>query len=94
MFQSANFCLETRLLSNVINMILKDIIIIYRLYQNHIVEVLERFPSFTAAEAPLAFIMYENFVKLTEALKTKGNKLIYMFNFPLTLPELYEPDQE
>ena len=38
--------------------------------------------------------MYENFVKLTDHFKTKGGKLIYMFNFPITLPEFYKVDQE
>ena len=38
--------------------------------------------------------MYKNFVRLTDALKDKGNRLIVMFNFPLTLPELYKPDIE
>ena len=38
--------------------------------------------------------MYENFVKLTDHFKTKGGKLIYMFNFPITLPEFYKVDPE
>ena len=38
--------------------------------------------------------MYKNFVKLTNALKDKGNRLIVSFDFPLTLPELYKPDVE
>ena len=38
--------------------------------------------------------MYENFVKLTEAFKSKGSKLIYMFNFPITLPDFYKADRE
>ena len=38
--------------------------------------------------------MYENFIKLTDALKNKGNKLIYLFNFPITLPDFYKPDHD
>ena len=37
--------------------------------------------------------MYENFVNLTEAIKTKANKLIYTFNFPIQLPDFYNPEK-
>ena len=37
--------------------------------------------------------MYQNFVNLTEAIKNKANKLIYIFNFPITLPEFYNPER-
>jgi len=91
-FQNANFCKETRLMSNVVYTLLKDLMEIYRFYHNHITELLERFPTFTSNQATRAFRMYKNFVTLTEALKNKGNKLIYLFNFPLTLPDFYKPD--
>ena len=37
--------------------------------------------------------MYQNFVNLTEAIKNKANKLIYIFNFPITLPDFYTPER-
>ena len=37
--------------------------------------------------------MYQNFVNLTEAIKNKANKLIYIFNFPITLPAFYNPER-
>jgi len=37
--------------------------------------------------------MYQNFVNLTEAIKNKANKLIYIFNFPITLPDFYNPEK-
>lgn len=37
--------------------------------------------------------MYQNFVNLTEAIKNKANKLIYLFNFPITLPDFYNPER-
>ena len=37
--------------------------------------------------------MYQNFVNLTEAIKSKANKLIYIFNFPITLPDFYNPER-
>lgn len=85
-FQNANFCLQTRLMTNVIFMLLRDQIQIYHLYHNNIVEVLERFHTFTATEAQLGLAMYENFVKLIETLKTKARKLIYTFNFAIKIP--------
>ena len=65
-------------------MLLKDLMEIYRIYYTHILEILERFPSLGKKEAQKAFVMYQNFVNLTEAIKNKANKLIYIFNFPIT----------
>ena len=66
---------------------------IYRIYYTHITEILERFPSLNKSEAQKAFVMYQNFVNLTEAIKSKANKLIYIFNFPITLPDFYNPER-
>lgn len=32
-------------------------------------------------------------MNLTEAIKNKANKLIYIFNFPITLPDFYNPER-
>ena len=93
LFQHTNFCKQTRLFSNVIFMLLKDLMEIYRIYYTHITEILERFPSLNKSEAQKAFVMYQNFVNLTEAIKSKANKLIYIFNFPITLPDFYNPER-
>lgn len=37
--------------------------------------------------------MYQNFVNLTDSIKTKANKLIYSFNFPIQLPDFYNPEK-
>lgn len=66
---------------------------IYRIYYTHITEILERFPSLGKREAQKAFVMYQNFVNLTEAIKNKANKLIYIFSFPITLPDFYNPER-
>ena len=66
---------------------------IYRIYYTHITEILERFPSLGKQEAQKAFVMYQNFVNLTEAIKNKAKKLIYIFNFPITLPDFYNPER-
>ena len=93
MFQHTNFCKQTRLFSNFIFMLLKDLMEIYRIYYNHITEILERFPTLGVSEVQKAFVMYQNFVNLTEAIKNKANKLIYIFNFPITLPDFYNPEK-
>ena len=74
-------------------MCFKDLIKIYKIYYVHITEILERFPTLGPSEAPKALVMYENFVNLTEAIKTKANKLIYTFNFPIQLPDFYNPEK-
>ena len=94
MFDYDDFCRNTRLMTNVIFLLLKDQIEIYKLFHNHITVVLERFPALSATEIQLALTMLENFVKLTEAFKFKGKHLLFMFNFPLVLPKFYEPDHE
>ena len=58
MFQHTNFCKQTRLFSNFIFMLLKDLMEIYRIYYNHITEVLERFPTLGVNEVQKAFVMY------------------------------------
>ena len=93
LFQHTNFCKQSRLFSNLIFMLLKDLMEIYRIYYTHITEILERFPSLGKREAQKAFVMYQNFVNLTEAIKNKANKLIYIFNFPITLPDFYNPER-
>lgn len=45
MLNDATFCKGTRLFSNVIFMLFKDLIKIYKVYYVHITEVLERFPG-------------------------------------------------
>ena len=79
--------------SNVVFMLLKDLIEIYRVYYTHITEILERFPTLGKDEAQKGFIMFQNFVNLTEAIKNKANKLIFIFNFPITLPDFYNPEK-
>jgi hypothetical protein len=83
LFQHANFCRQTRLFSNLIFMLFKDLIKIYKVYYVHVTEILERFPALSAEEGQKAFVMYQNFVNLTDSIKNKANKLIYTFNFPI-----------
>lgn len=74
-------------------MLFKDLIKVYKVYYVHITEILERFPSLQHDDMKKAFVMYQNFVNLTEGIKTKANKLIYTFNFPIQLPDFYNPEK-
>jgi len=74
-------------------MVFKDLKKIYQVYYVHITEVLERFPTLSFEEGQKAFIMYQNFVNLTEAIKTRANKIVYTFQFPIALPEFYTPEK-
>lgn len=74
-------------------MLFKDLIKVYKVYYIHITEILERFPSLQRDDMEKAFVMYQNFVNLTEGIKTKANKLIYTFNFPIQLPDFYNPEK-
>jgi hypothetical protein len=74
-------------------MLFKDLIKVYKVYYVHITEILERFSSLQHDDMEKAFVMYQNFVNLTEGIKTKANKLIYTFNFPIQLPDFYNPEK-
>ena len=74
-------------------MLFKDLIKIYKVYYVHITEILERFPSLSGGDAQKAFVMYQNFVNLTDSIKNKANKLVYTFNFPVQLPDFYNPEK-
>jgi len=76
-FVNADFCRQTRLYSNLIFMLFKDLIKVYKVYYVHITEILERFASMKSDDCRKAFEMYQNFVSMTETIKTKANKLVY-----------------
>jgi len=58
-------------------MLFKDLIKVYKVYYLHITEILERFTKLSLEDGQKAFIMYQNFVNVTDAIKTKANKLVY-----------------
>ncbi len=74
-------------------MLFKDLIKVYKVYYVHITEILERFSGLDVEDMKKAFIMYQNFVNLTDGIKTRANKLIYTFNFPIQLPDFYNPEK-
>lgn len=75
-------------------MLFKDLIKVYKVFYVHIIEILERFPTFNFSESKQAFEIYQAFVRQTEIAKTKASKLIYQFNFPIQLPDFYNPEKD
>lgn len=57
-FQNDDFCRQTRLFSNVIFMLFKDLIKVYKIYYVHITEILERFSELKFEDCQKAFEMY------------------------------------
>jgi hypothetical protein len=66
---------------------------VYKVYYVHITEILERFAQLNFDDGQKAFVMYQNFVNITDGIKTKASKLIYSFNFPIQLPDFYNPEK-
>ena len=75
-------------------MVLNDLLELYRVFHNHVIEILERFQNYDVEDAQKAFAMYENFLKFTENLKKRSPYTIAKFRFQITLPKFYEPDHE
>lgn len=74
-------------------MLFKDLIKVYKVYYIHIAEILERFAQLNFDEGQKAFIMYQTFVNTTDGIKTKTSRLVYAFNFPIQLPDFYNPEK-
>lgn len=93
LFEHQNFCKKTRLYSNVIFLLVQDLIQIYKVFYVIVTEVLERFPQLNVDQAKKIFIVYQNFVDLTKTMKSKVDYIMMEFNFNLQLPQYYTPDQ-
>jgi hypothetical protein len=50
-------------------MLFKDLIKVYKVYYLHITEILDRFTKLSLEDGQKAFIMYHNFVNVTDAIK-------------------------
>jgi hypothetical protein len=57
-----------------------------------IAEILERFGDMSAENASKAFVVYKNFVTLTNIMKTKADKIMMEFEFTMKTPEYLTPD--
>lgn len=55
-------------------------------------EILERFSEMSVDHAKKSFIVYQNFVNLTNIMKDKADKIMIEFGFTIRLPQYYTPD--
>ncbi len=88
------FCKNTRLFSNVIYLLLQDLVQIYKVFYMLVTQALERFSSLSHDEMRKCFVMYQNFCSLTEILSKKGPNILREFSFQLQMPDFYKPDPE
>ena len=51
-----------------------------------VTEILERFNSMSADQAKKSFIVYQNFVSLTNVMKNKADAIMMEFEFNVKLP--------
>ena len=49
-------------------------------------EILERFSDLSIDQAKKSFVIYQNFVNLTQIMKSKSELIMREFNFTLKLP--------
>lgn len=79
LFEHQSFCKRTRLYSNVVFMIFSDLIQIYKVFYVVVTELLERFADLTIDQAKKAYVIYQNFVDLTNIMKSKADKIMIEF---------------
>jgi hypothetical protein len=57
-----------------------------------VTEILERFSEMSVENAKKSFVVYQNFVNLTNVMKDKADKIMSEFGFTIRLPQYYTPD--
>jgi len=92
MIGPCSFCQRTRLFSNYIFQLIKDLIKIYKVYYIHIAEIFERFYTLEYEESRKCFKAYSNFLEINKVSQKQITKLLGMFKFPITQPEYYKPE--
>jgi len=79
LFEHVEFCGKTRLWQKVTFMMMKDMFQIYKVYYILIVEILDRFGQLPQSEGKKAFVVYQNFISLTKAMKSKCSMIMSKF---------------
>lgn len=92
-FEHQEFCSKTRLYQKVTYLMMKDMFQIYKVFYIMIVEILERFGELENSDAKKAFVVYQNFVSLTKAMKKKCPVIMGKFIINLKQPKYYEIDE-
>lgn len=91
-FEHQTFCKRTRLFSNVIYLLFTDLLQIYKVFYVLVTEILERFTEMSVDQAKKGFIVYQNFVNLTNVMRGKADKIVLEFGFTVKMPQYYTPD--
>ena len=63
--KESEFCQKTRLMTNVVKMLLMDLMVIYSVFNNHIIEMLDRLVLLDMEQLQMAWDSYKNFIRLT-----------------------------
>lgn len=69
-----------------------DLIQLYKVFYVLVTEILERFSGLSVDQAKKAFVVYQNFCKLTQIMKTKADVIMTEFEFHVRIPTYYTPD--
>ncbi len=93
-FKNSGFCKQTRLFSNYVFCLLKDLLKLYKVLEIYNMELLERFGVIEQAQMTKAFDLLQEFIETTKNIKKVANKLIAEFEFPKQLlPTFYSPEE-
>lgn len=71
-FKNAGFCKQTRLFSNYIFCLLKDLFKLYKVLEVYNMELLERFGVIEASQMAKAFELLQEFILTTQNIKKKA----------------------
>lgn len=63
-------------MSNVVFMMMKDLVKVYKLFNSHLHELLDRFPALGKEKCLVVCELYENFTKHTQITKNVGELLL------------------
>ena len=57
-----------------------------------VTEILERFTEISLENSKKAFVIYQNFVNLTDIMKNKADLIMTEFEFTMKMPNYYTPE--
>jgi hypothetical protein len=87
--EKQEFLSQTRLFSNVVSLMVKDLFNVYKVYQCIAFEVMGRFHKMTPDQAQRSFVLFQNFVTLTNVLEQKMPSIMSKFVVNLSQPKYY-----
>jgi hypothetical protein len=73
-------------------LLFQDLLQIYKVFYILVTEILERFTDLGLDQAKKAFVVYQNFVNLTNIMKSKADFIKEEFGFHMKTPQYYTPE--